>query len=64
MIRGGNGWDQTTTNECISQRNRHVMSAGGPNFAGETLSAGRDGDFSVSRRDGRVIVRCHGETGR
>ena len=64
VIRGGNGWEQTTTNECISQGKRHVVSAGGHNFAGEILSAGRDGNFSVSRRDGTVMVRCHGGTGR
>ena len=33
------------------------MSAGGHNFVGEVLSAGRDGTFSVSRRDGAVIRR-------
>ena len=47
-------------NKFISQGKRHVMSAGGHNFAVEILSAGRDGNCPVSRRDGTVIVRCHG----
>ena len=28
------------------------------------VTAGRRGDFSVSRRDGTVIIPCHGGTGR
>ena len=40
------------------------MSAGGQNFAGEILSAGREVNVLVSRRDGTVIVRCYGGTGR
>ena len=58
--------EQTITNKCISRgKKRHVVSAeGSQKFAGEILSAGRDGNVSVSLRGGTVTVRCHGGTGR
>ena len=48
----------------LAAEEEDVMYAGGQKIAGEIISAGRDGDFSMSRRDGAVIVRCHGGTGR
>ena len=55
MIRVGNGWEQTPTTACISQGKRHVMSAGDNNFARVFLSTGRDGNCSVSQREGRWL---------
>ena len=89
VIRGGNGWEQTTTYECVSRRRRGTLCPleaiisreifylrdGKVTFLchcgkGRSLfgvTAGRDGNCSMSRRDGKVIFNGRyfsGGTGR
>ena len=54
---------------AVSPQDGTTMSNGSDFIAGTGrqfvgVTAGRDGNFSVSRRDGTVIVRCHGGTER